>query len=642
MCGISGYILNKEIANNSKIVNKLLGSIKHRGPDDEGVCLISRKDRSFELFKTDTTVESLAANLPHYSSDDNKFSHDLSFIHTRFSIIDLTSAGHQPFMSQDKSIIAIFNGEIYNYIELRNELKSEGVSFKTSSDTEVLVEGYRFWGKSLWTKMNGFWAIALYDFNTNKVILSRDRIGVAPLYYRITDKGFYFSSVIKALIDISPSDIDPNLDSIFGYLQTGIKDQDTSTFYSDINSLPAASTIEFELDSCDYNRSRIAEFWDLPNSRLSTHDISFDQAVKEFRDIFFNAVDIRLRADVKIAFELSGGLDSSSVVAAASELKNSDITTYTASLKDADEEPFARAILKYYKVDYNVINDIEDDFVKDFGYFSKVMEEPYDNPNAYTHHKMLQKMKSKGAHVVITGAGGDEVLAGYEASFWPKAYKELKAVGVCSFLFADWYEFKRRFKTVSSSIDMLKHYLSLPKRRINEFFSHEQHPSYKSVDTSAAKYQQLYNNLSFHGQSIYHFKTALLPFYMRSSDHFTMGIPIEHRFPLLDHRIVSFGLKMPIQYLFNNGWTKYLLRKTMEPYLPKKIVWRRKKMGFAFPYKIFFQKHKSSFKPLIKSLAKIDIMLRDDESYESLLENDPVLLWRYLSVAIWIKYNLGA
>ena len=129
---------------------------------------------------------------------------------------------------------------------------------------------------------------------------------------------------------------------------------------------------------------------------------------------------------------------------------------------------------------------------------------------------------------------------------------------------------------------------------------------------------------------------------MRSSDHFTMGIPIEHRFPLLDHRIVSFGLKMPIQYLFNNGWTKYLLRKTMEPYLPKKIVWRRKKMGFAFPYKIFFQKHKSSFKPLIKSLAKIDIMLKDDESYESLLENDPVLLWRYLSVAIWIKYNLGA
>ncbi|MBU0468980.1 MAG: asparagine synthase (glutamine-hydrolyzing) [Candidatus Omnitrophica bacterium] len=642
MCGISGYILKEENSNNSLIVSKLLEPIKHRGPDDEGVGLISRKDSTFKLFKTDSTVGPLAADLPHYSNNDQKFNHDLAFIHTRFSIIDLTSAGHQPFMSQDKSIIAIFNGEIYNYIELRNELKSEGVTFKTSSDTEVLVEGYRIWGKSLWTKMNGFWAIALYDFNTNKVILSRDRIGVAPLYYRITDKGFYFSSTIQALINISPSDIDPNLDSIFGYLQTGIKDQDNSTFYSDINSLPAASTIEFELNSCDYNRSRIIEFWDLPNSRLSTHDISFGQAVKEFRDIFFNAVDIRLRADVKIAFELSGGLDSSSVVAAAAELRNSDITTYTASLKDADEEPFARSILKIYKIDYNVIRDIEDDFVKDFGYFSKVMEEPYDNPNAYTHHKMLQKMKSKGAHVVITGAGGDEVLAGYEASFWPKAYKELKAGGFRSFVFADWYEFKRRFKTLNSSIDMLKHYVSLPKRRINNLFHNDSHPSYKQVDTSASKYQQLYNNLSFHGQSIYHFKTALLPFYMRSSDHFTMGIPIEHRFPLLDHRIVSFGLKMPIQYLFNNGWTKYLLRKAMEPYLPKKIVWRRKKMGFSFPYKIFFQKHKSSFKPLINSLSKIDIMLRDDESYESLLENDPVLLWRYLSVAIWIKYNLGA
>lgn len=160
------------------------------------------------------------------------------------------------------------------------------------------------------------------------------------------------------------------------------------------------------------------------------------------------------------------------------------------------------------------------------------------------------------------------------------------------------------------------------------------------VMTSALRYRNRYRDLSFHEQTVYHFKTALVPYYMRSSDHFTMSIPIEHRFPFLDYRMVELGLSMPISYLFKNGWTKYLLRKAMEPYLPGKIIWRRKKMGFSFPYSRYFSDNRAVFRPLLDSLKDIDFSLDEFGDYDSLIKKDPILLWRILSTAIWVKYNV--
>ncbi|MBC8432933.1 MAG: asparagine synthase (glutamine-hydrolyzing) [Desulfobacterales bacterium] len=635
MCGIAGYILNNAVGCSSTKVNILLQSIRSRGPDDEGICLIDRERRRSQTFKTDLTVPRVAAHLPHINDEELISHHNVSFIHTRYSVIDLTEAAHQPFISQDSSLVGVFNGEIYNYIELRDELRALGVKFRTSSDTEVLIEGYCVWGEDLWPKMNGFWAVALFNIKNNSIVFSRDRIGVAPLYYRETQDGFFFASAIQSLIDIDPGGIDLNNDAILGFAQTGIKDHDNKTFYAQIKSLPSSSTVIFQEGHYTIAEAALKKYWEFPNRRLGSNDISFREAVEKYREIFFNAVELRLRADVKIAFELSGGLDSSSVVAAAAMLRDNDITTYTAKVEGADEEPFARSILQKYPVDYRVIENFEKDFIDEYDSFSKIMEEPYDNPNAYTHHKMLKKMKAEGVSVVVTGAGGDEILAGYESSFWPKAYSELKKNGY--FLHADIYEFLRRYKTIKSSFRTLKHYfIDLPKF-IRRLILPQKLVAKQRNQTSALAHRESYGKLSFHEQTLYHFKVGLVPFYMRSSDHFTMEIPIEHRFPFLDYRMIELCMQMPIIYLMKNGWTKYLLRKAMEPYLPKKIIWRRKKMGFTFPYGPYFSAYRSDFEPLMHYLRLIDFPIDYFGTYDQLLPDQAPLLWRLLSIAIWAK-----
>ncbi|MBF0510755.1 MAG: asparagine synthase (glutamine-hydrolyzing) [Candidatus Omnitrophica bacterium] len=630
MCGIAGYILNKPIQPSSEGLESLLQSIRKRGPDDEGICLIESAQNTHRFYRNDNTYQALAS-LPHIKASDG-YVHDIALLQTRYAILDLSQKGHQPFISQDGSIIAIFNGEIYNYLELRKELEASGVSFCTQCDTEVLTEGYAQWKDELWGKMNGFWAVVLYDRHTHTLVLSRDRIGVAPLYYRETPEGLFFSSYIASLLDSNGRKANFNEDSIRGFLETGLKDIEYSTYYEGIKTLPAASVVHLSGPKRLVSDAKRHDFWSLPDTRLGERDLSFESAVKNFREIFFNAVDIRLRADVKLAFELSGGLDSSSVVAAAACLAKQKITTYTAKIKDANEEPYAHSILKKYDVDYRVIDKIEDQFIHDYISFTRLMEEPYDNPNAYTHHQMLRLMKEEGVKVVVTGAGGDEVLAGYEASFWPKAYEQWRQEGPLGFFRADWYEFCRRFKTPRSAFKTLKHYMMDPGRRISGFKKKGPKVLQSPGGGKALEYQNQYDSLTFDQQRRFHFNVALLPFYMRSSDHFTMGIPIEHRFPLLDYRIIEFCLRLPISYLFRNGWTKYILRKAMEPYLPSKIVWRRQKMGFQFPYSRYFKMHRNTFEPVLKAGYP-------DCDYQQMLTTDPIKLWRYLSTVIWRQNN---
>jgi asparagine synthase (glutamine-hydrolysing) len=217
MCGIAGYFLKDLVKHDSSQIELLLNSVRQRGPDDEGICLINRERKSSQFYKTDLTVPSVGAGLPHIAGGQSIGTYDLALIHTRYAIIDLTSAAHQPFVSSDNSIVAVFNGEIYNYIELRNELSARGVNFCSTSDTEVLIEGYRAWGDKLWAKMNGFWAVALYDFKNDRIVFSRDRIGVAPLYYREMSNGFFFASAIQSLIDIEPKGIDLDNDVLLGF-----------------------------------------------------------------------------------------------------------------------------------------------------------------------------------------------------------------------------------------------------------------------------------------------------------------------------------------------------------------------------------------------------------------------------------------
>lgn len=646
MCGIAGYVLQTPIKH-SHLVQSLLEPIRQRGPDDEGCCLVNRQHNHLTHFRTHKTSIESGKDYNNIEAQPDINEHHIGLIHTRYAIIDLSPGGHQPFSSADDSLVAIFNGEIYNYLEIRSELAALGVNCLTSSDTEVIVEGYRVWGDSLWSKLNGFWAVALYDRNSDKLVLSRDRLGVAPLYYRETRNGLYFASSIQSLVNIDSVTATIDTDKLLGFISTGMKDFNDSTFYCEIRSIPAATTISLASSIISIAEATSFCFWRYPKNRLSTRDIKFSEAIEMYRDTFFNAVEIRLRADVKVACELSGGLDSSSIVAAAALLRSNKITTYTIKVPEYDEEPYAKLILEKYPIDYRVLVDPEETFFTDVNSFTKLMEEPYHSPNIYTHFKMRSAMKRDGVSVVLSGSGGDEVLAGYEGPFLLRALEELwhteDGAQAMKYIIARGNTVlreivKSEFDTAPQTWKRLNRSLKFARNVLWRRFKASRSSNLSSTTMpTAAVYQSRYESLSFHEQVLHHFQVAMLPYYLRSNDHFTMAIPLEQRFPFLDYRMVELGLQLPVAYLYKDGWTKYILRKAMEPYLPAGIVWRKYKMGFPFPYERFLSQHRERFEPMLKDIEEFSIPSLQFSSYEKLLTDNAVQLWRMCSVAIWLK-----
>lgn len=631
MCGIAGYILEKESVDARLGLGIFLPSIRQRGPDDEGACLISRAARAARVFMTPLSSSHIISCGDCLRPDVFPL-HDAALFHARFSIIDPSVGGHQPFVSRDGALTAVFNGEIYNYLELRDELSGLGVSFRTCSDTEILVEGYRLWGEKLWQKINGFWAVVIYDRSSDALIFSRDRLGIAPLYYRQTAEGFFFASLIQPLVDVcAGAEIDT--DVLRGFIDTGLKDHNCTTVYRDIKSFPSGASVIFSSGVFRLIEANVQNYWFLPSAPLTIDDISFDEAVSRLRTLLFDAVKLRLRADVPLAFELSGGLDSSSIVAAACEIGARKPVVYTLKVHGRDEEPFARALTERYLLDYRVMSGLENDFVSQAEFFSGVMEEPYDTPGNFLHHLMLKEMKRQGRRVVLTGAGGDETLAGYEGSFWPGIYADACAKGGRARWEADRYEFFRRFKTWPGTARTLAGYAASVCRRLRLRRSSGL-PVYLS---SARDLMRGYKTLSPFEQRRYHFLTGLLPYYLRSTDHYTMSVPIEHRFPFLDYRLVEFGVCLPSAYLFKDGWTKYVLRKAMEPYLPAKVLWRRVKMGFPFYFQKYFLPRKEVFGKYFEEFERLGMRGKNFDNYHALALRDPVCLWRILSVGIWLR-----
>ncbi|NTV29076.1 MAG: asparagine synthase (glutamine-hydrolyzing), partial [Candidatus Omnitrophica bacterium] len=457
MCGITGYILKSPQACEADTLSRLWQGIRRRGPDDEGGILVYRSRREVRAIVSGRTHQALVASGGKLEPPVPR--HDVALFHTRYSIIDLSPAAHQPFRSRDGACWLIFNGEIYNYLELRQLLEAQGVPCRTSSDTEVLAEGWRLWKHGLWPKLNGFWAAALYDATDNSVVLSRDRLGVAPFYYRETARGVYFSSLIAPLLAVEPGGYELDRDSVRGYLDTGLKDHDGTTMYRQVRSLPPATAVTFpQGGEAAILGSDVRTFWTLPEKPWQEKELGFEEAVRQVRSTLVDAVRLRLRADVPLAFELSGGLDSSSVVAAAAEQLDRRLTVYTIQVPGLDESPYARALARRFNLDHRVLSGLEEDLPRDAESFARVMEEPYDTPANYVHHRMLRKIKSDGFHVVLTGAGGDEALAGYEADFWPAAWREWRRGGPGARWQADWYEFCRRFGTVRETRRTLMNY----------------------------------------------------------------------------------------------------------------------------------------------------------------------------------------
>ena len=632
MCGIAGIIDFEHRAVEPSLLLAMNQAIAHRGPDDEGYVLIDQARGSFAAYSGESSPSDVGSRVPSLKPDKSYKSANIGLSHRRFAIIDLSAEGHQPFFDWNRQSCVVFNGEIYNYIEVRDELISKGASFNTKSDTEVLLEAYKYWGPDCFDHVNGFWAIALFDFKSKRLLLSRDRIGKKPLYWTRVGARVYFASEIKALLSVPEvyQRRRVNEEAVFQWLVAGLKDLDFTTFFDGIHSLPAGcwTWVDEEFP----NRTR--RFWEVPRQRLHEKDISTAEAARQLRSTVEDAVKIRLRADVPLSIELSGGMDSSSVVALAAQAYPGKLTTYTIRFPgdQYNEEPFARKVARKYNVaDYRVLESPTENFWSQILSFTHLEEEPYHSPNLQTAQVIWTQMRAAGTKVALSGAAGDENFAGYWWHFSRAQRDNLKQGRLDRFLTNALLdsEATSRFQSLMQPINSLSREFMkrfVPARLLERWRSRRWTSPYEGNKYPRRPDWELTLPEFLHAEMT----NLLNPYYMRSGDRGYMGVPLEARDPLLDFRVISCAFQLPVTYLIRNGWRKWIFRKAMEDLLPPEVVWRKRKMGFPFPYQSFRQQNREIFDLIFAKAHNpfLDMMQRET------IEGN----WKAISFILWYEY----
>lgn len=634
MCGIAGYFSPETPGQDGQLALRMLRAIAHRGPDDQGLAFFD-VDRGRGL--TCATAESagpVRESLPPPEAAAG-FPHHLAFAHCRFSIVDLTAAGHQPMLDAAGRFCIAYNGEIYNYVELREELERAGTHFRTRSDTEVLLAGFAHWGTEVFRRLNGQWALSLYDGRDKRLWLSRDRLGKVPLYYTIHRNRLYWASEIKALLETCGSSLTVRDEAVDDYVRHGWRDRD-GTFWKEVHDFPPAHFAEVG----ESLSLRLTRYWQLPGERLPESAVSPKEAAAGVSALLGEAIRIRTRADVPVAFELSGGLDSSSVVALAARDSTQKIATYSIAFADAsaNEEPYARAVAEHHgdRIDYRVIRPGPDDFWRDADRFVWLEEEPFHAPNLHTNQTLRRQMREDGTKVVISGAAGDELFAGYHAEYFAPYLRHLAAHGKWARAIREWRAsseirtWKHALATLMDAAipglaDRLRASRSMERALLGDCY--ESPPdSAREQSTPASLAARMTANMG----------TAKMNYWLRSANKANFGIPIEPRAPYLDYRLVDFAFTLPVEYLIQDGWHKWILRKALEGLLPPQVLWRRQKMGFPFPITNWLLASRPRALAVVSdsSCPYLDGG-RIAQNYDAMARTAPYALWRLICLALW-------
>lgn len=591
MCGITGIISNKNPISESelRVMNDL---ISHRGPDGEGIYI----------------------------------HHRVGLAHRRLAIIDLSEDGHQPMNFFEKYVIT-FNGEIYNYIEIREELKLSGYIFKSKSDTEVILAAYDKWGEKCVSHFNGMWAFAIYDIVKGIVFCSRDRFGVKPFYYSNENNFFKFGSEIKQFLNLNGPN-KANKDLIAHYLFTGMHDHDERTFFEGVYKLPPSHNLIFDLKTNKFEIKRI-------------YNIKKIKGNLNYSDFLINAIKLRLRSDVKVGTCLSGGLDSSTIAAIASDLYHKEAcekfnAIHAKSIEKAtDESAYAMAVANHSNLELHIIEPQPEDFKKYLDEVVYTQEEPFGSPSIYLQYFVMKKAKEINCKVMLDGQGGDETLLGYERYYAPAFASFLKENGLQTTLreialsrknnskmglvniakyIAGTFLIKIRAIYLSHKLDFFK------KEAIPEYF-----PYWKLIRRNA------FNIFNLQSTELY---TTNLQALLRYEDKNSMRHGVETRLPFLDYTAVETALSLPVSQKIHNGWTKYILREICANYLPSNIAWRKNKLGFNAPDKSWISGINSEAIVEIQK-SKILELFVDKEKLVQLPINNLQITWRLINIAIW-------
>lgn len=551
MCGIVGKIALKNQEIRLETIELMLDKIKHRGPNGSGVYLKEK----------------------------------VGFGHTRLSIIDLSDQGLQPMTIGNFTVV--FNGEIYNYIELRNELAKEGILFNTKTDTEVLLQAYIRWGKGCLNRTNGMFAFAVFNEVTGEIFIARDRFGIKPMYYFKTDSELYFASEIPPILAVLKDDqVVPNDGAIADFLIYNRTDHCVDTFFKGIKRLDHGCYMEVLNGALEVTR-----WYDLPskiNANLNEGE--------DFKTLFNSSIEYRLRSDVPVGVCLSGGLDSSSIAMTILQSFNrNDLSTFSAVYGNGvfgDESKFINEFSSFLN-DMNYTIPTAKTLLEDIHSFVHAHAEPVPSTSPYAQYKVMELAKK---HVIVTldGQGADEALAGYHY-FYGSYFKELiSRLRLISFLKeAAFYIYHHRsffaFKALGFFLLPSKWRTNVKIYRLGYLNKEKINEVYKS-DLISAK---LYGARTLKDALINHFQYKL-EHLLKWEDRNSMHFAIESRVPFLDHRLVEHTLALPNEKILSKGYTKVILREVMTNLLPESIRLRQDKVGFGTPQDDWFREDEMS------------------------------------------------
>jgi asparagine synthase (glutamine-hydrolysing) len=596
MCGISVIVGEVNSIIEQGDIKAITDKIIHRGPDAEG----------------------------YY------FFENVAFGHRRLSILDLSDAGSQP-MEYRKNYIITYNGEIYNYVELRDELKDLGYTFESDSDTEVILAAYCEWGYNCLDKFNGMFAFAILDKIKKDVFLARDRFGVKPLYYSQNSGKFVCGSELKQLIKEKNNKV--NIDVLTEYMLTNVDNHTMDTYFDGIYSLLPGHFMVFDINTTIYT----IEKWYFLNKIEMNKNIK--EATGLYKKLFDSSIGLRLRSDVKVGTCLSGGLDSSSIAAIASKLysdaSNERFTAIHAKSveRESDESHYAKLVAEAMNLELHIVTPSTKEFINLIDEVVYTQEEPFPDTSIFMSYFVSKKAKEIGCKVLLNGQGGDEVLLGYER-YLTAPFNNLNI-----------FSFFKQFYLQSNKNSLKLGRLFLMYIYFNSLIIRTRSLKRKSYLKNKIKSSFNFNTLKESSNAsnnvvdfqIYEITNLQLPHLLRYEDRNSMRNSIESRVPFLDYRIVEAGISFPLKHKIFNGWTKYILRKSMDNILPKEITWRKSKLGFNAPDKTWLEGYSDTMLSLVKKSDLLNEIAQMDELVKEYHTLPITERWKYYNIAKWEK-----
>jgi len=669
MCGIAG-ILKKDpsVTDLSVMLGRMCQALRHRGPDDEGYACFADEE-VFACGGNDTPAGSRETNLPYAAHYDIAgLSEDifLGLAHRRLSVIDLTPAGHQPMCNANQSVWVVFNGEIYNYWELREELEAKSVRFVSNTDVEVMLKAFEYWGMDFTAKLNGMWSFVLYDRRSNCLIGCRDRFGVKPFYYYNSSQFFAFASEQKALLQL-PIVTGINPEAVGDYLVNSRIEAGEQGLYSNIKELMPSHYMIYNLGT---NTLELKRYYTLNyNKNNEKFDAGeFRKMAHQVGEKLTRAITLRLRSDVNVGFCLSGGIDSSSIIGVSHQVNaghslqqlGSQLHAFTAVCDDpaVDESRWAAMVSDKYNLVWHKKPCSASRLFDELENIIHYQDSPLFSASTYAQSAVMKLAREKGVTILLDGQGGDELFAGY-VPFYISYYLELLR------------HFRlKAFATEMASLSHapLNHNIiarSMAKILISEVFpssvqdcifkKNHKEISFISRDFFGGDSKFVRTNNGYSSKDL---NTALFGFFtggylrnlLRWEDRCSMQYSVESRTPFADDiELIEYVFSLASVYKIHQGRSKYLLREAMGSLLPEGIYRRTDKLGFATPQSLWLKQSQQRMKQIISDLSGLDsekfgdaaALLKNWDTIFMKPENSKMMdfVWRYMNFLMWRKIN---